>query len=202
MKTKSIATLSIPTEAGAFVAHYSELGLAALNFPSGKKPRIQTAAGTSGSIRAWHALATKAVKAVIAGQTPAELPPLDVSVGTEFQQRVWEELLWIPCGETRSYGEIARALRNPRAFRAVGGQPLFIQRGEGPFLFDVDGNRYIDYVLSWGPLITGHAHPSVVEMLLDEESVHLAGLSEFIGKPISMSADATMSPEQYDIVLM
>ena len=46
------------------------------------------------------------------------------------------------------------------------------------------------------------AHPSVVEMLLDEESVHLAGLSEFIGKPISMSADATMSPEQYDIVLM
>ena len=41
-----------------------------------------------------------------------------------------------------------------RAFRAVGGQPLFIERGEGPYLFDVDGNRYIDYVLSWGPLIT------------------------------------------------
>ncbi len=50
-----------------------------------------------------------------------------------------------------------------RAFRAVGGQPLFIERGEGPYLFDVDGNRYIDYVLSWGPLITGHAHPKVVE---------------------------------------
>jgi glutamate-1-semialdehyde 2,1-aminomutase len=49
-----------------------------------------------------------------------------------------------------------------RAFRAVGGQPLFIQRGEGAYLFDVDGNRYIDYVLSWGPLITGHAHPQVV----------------------------------------
>jgi glutamate-1-semialdehyde 2,1-aminomutase len=49
-----------------------------------------------------------------------------------------------------------------RAFRAVGGQPLFIQRGEGPYLFDVDGNRYIDYVLSWGPLIAGHAHPEVV----------------------------------------
>jgi glutamate-1-semialdehyde 2,1-aminomutase len=46
-----------------------------------------------------------------------------------------------------------------RAFRAVGGQPLFIERGEGPYLFDVDGNRFIDYVLSWGPLITGHAHP-------------------------------------------
>lgn len=52
-----------------------------------------------------------------------------------------------------------------RAFRAVGGQPLFIQRGEGPYLFDVDGNRYIDYVLSWGPLITGHAHPAVVKAI-------------------------------------
>jgi len=50
-----------------------------------------------------------------------------------------------------------------RAFRAVGGQPLFIERGKGPYLYDVDGNRYIDYVLSWGPLITGHAHPKVVE---------------------------------------
>lgn len=50
-----------------------------------------------------------------------------------------------------------------RAFRAVGGQPLFIERGEGPYLFDVDGNRFIDYVLSWGPLILGHAHPEVVE---------------------------------------
>jgi glutamate-1-semialdehyde 2,1-aminomutase len=52
-----------------------------------------------------------------------------------------------------------------RAFRAVGGQPLFIQRGEGAYLFDVDGNRYIDYVLSWGPLITGHAHPKIVEAI-------------------------------------
>jgi glutamate-1-semialdehyde 2,1-aminomutase len=49
-----------------------------------------------------------------------------------------------------------------RAFRAVGGRPLFIDRGQGPYLFDVDGNRYIDYVLSWGPLILGHAHPRVV----------------------------------------
>ncbi len=52
-----------------------------------------------------------------------------------------------------------------RAFKAVGGQPLFIDRGEGPYLYDVDGNRYIDYVLSWGPLITGHAHPKVVEAI-------------------------------------
>jgi glutamate-1-semialdehyde 2,1-aminomutase len=52
-----------------------------------------------------------------------------------------------------------------RAFRAVGGQPLFIDCGKGPYLYDVDGNRYIDYVLSWGPLITGHAHPNVVKAI-------------------------------------
>jgi glutamate-1-semialdehyde 2,1-aminomutase len=52
-----------------------------------------------------------------------------------------------------------------RAFRAVGGQPLFISRGEGPYLYDVDDNRFIDYVLSWGPLILGHADPDVVNAL-------------------------------------
>ena len=48
-----------------------------------------------------------------------------------------------------------------RAFGGVGGSPVLIERAEGPFLFDVDGNRYIDYVLSWGPMILGHAHPEV-----------------------------------------
>ncbi|MGA7670984.1 MAG: glutamate-1-semialdehyde 2,1-aminomutase [Nitrolancea sp.] len=52
-----------------------------------------------------------------------------------------------------------------RAFRAVGGNPLFIERGEGAYLFDVDGKKYVDYVCSWGPLIAGHAHPAVVERL-------------------------------------
>ncbi len=52
-----------------------------------------------------------------------------------------------------------------RAFRAVGGQPRFIARGEGAYLIDVDGNRYIDYVLSWGPLIHGHAQPYVIEAI-------------------------------------
>ena len=52
-----------------------------------------------------------------------------------------------------------------RAFKAVGGSPLFIDRGEGAYLVDVDGNRYVDYVLSWGPLILGHAHPRVVAAL-------------------------------------
>ncbi len=52
-----------------------------------------------------------------------------------------------------------------RAFRAVGGMPRFIARGQGAYVEDVDGNRYIDYVLSYGPLILGHAHPAVVEAL-------------------------------------
>jgi glutamate-1-semialdehyde 2,1-aminomutase len=49
-----------------------------------------------------------------------------------------------------------------RAFGAVGGTPPFIDRGEGPYLWDADGRRYIDYVGSWGPLIVGHAHPEVL----------------------------------------
>lgn len=52
-----------------------------------------------------------------------------------------------------------------RAFRSVDGQPLFIDRGEGPFIFDADGRRYIDYVLSWGPLILGHRSAPVLKAL-------------------------------------
>jgi glutamate-1-semialdehyde 2,1-aminomutase len=53
-----------------------------------------------------------------------------------------------------------------RAFRGVGGTPRFIARGEGAWLVDADGNRYVDLVLSWGPLILGHAHPEVVEAIV------------------------------------
>src|SRR5580658_2772937 len=49
-----------------------------------------------------------------------------------------------------------------RAFRAVGGTPLFIARGAGAQVFDADGRGYLDLVCSWGPLIAGHAHPAVV----------------------------------------
>src|SRR5437762_13323600 len=52
-----------------------------------------------------------------------------------------------------------------RAFGGVGGQPLFIARGEGAYLYDVDGNQYLDYVGSWGPLILGHCHPRVLRAL-------------------------------------
>src|SRR6266478_7736494 len=52
-----------------------------------------------------------------------------------------------------------------RAFRSVGGTPPFIARGDGSHIYDVDGNEYIDYVLSWGPLILGHRSPQVIEAL-------------------------------------
>lgn len=52
-----------------------------------------------------------------------------------------------------------------RAFGGVGGTPPFIQRAEGPFLIDADGNRYIDYIGSWGPMILGHSHPEVLETI-------------------------------------
>jgi len=52
-----------------------------------------------------------------------------------------------------------------RAFQSVGGRPLFIDRGEGAYVVDVDGNRYLDFVLSWGPLILGHAHPDIVRAI-------------------------------------
>jgi len=52
-----------------------------------------------------------------------------------------------------------------RAFKAVGGTPVFVREAQGAYLIDVDGNRYLDYVLSWGPMIAGHAHPAVVEAL-------------------------------------
>ncbi|MCH7672480.1 MAG: aminotransferase class III-fold pyridoxal phosphate-dependent enzyme, partial [Proteobacteria bacterium] len=50
-----------------------------------------------------------------------------------------------------------------RAFKGVGGNPLFFKAGEGAYLIDVDDNRYVDYVGAWGPLILGHRHPSVIQ---------------------------------------
>ena len=61
-----------------------------------------------------------------------------------------------------------------RAFRGVGGAPIFFRRGAGAYLFDEDDQRYIDYVGSWGPMIAGHAHPAVVQAV-QETAVH--GLS-------------------------
>ncbi|MBI5923063.1 MAG: glutamate-1-semialdehyde 2,1-aminomutase [Betaproteobacteria bacterium] len=63
----------------------------------------------------------------------------------------------------RAQRSIPGGVNSPvRAFRSVGGTPVFFTRGEGPYVWDADGKRYIDYVGSWGPLILGHAHPEVV----------------------------------------
>ncbi len=72
---------------------------------------------------------------------------------------------------TRSQDLFAQAQRHipggvnspVRAFRGVGGDPVFVDRASGPYLFDPDGNRYIDYVGSWGPMVLGHAHPQIIE---------------------------------------
>ena len=66
--------------------------------------------------------------------------------------------------EARRY--IPGGVNSPaRAWGAVGGEPLFLSRGSGPHVWDADGNRYIDYVCSWGPLILGHAHPQVIDAI-------------------------------------
>ncbi len=66
---------------------------------------------------------------------------------------------------------LAGGVNSPvRAFGAVGGDPLFFERGEGPFLYDTDGRRYLDYVASWGPMIAGHAHPDIVKAVQDTAS--------------------------------
>ena len=71
-----------------------------------------------------------------------------------------------------------------RAFAAVGGTPPFIDHAEGAYLVDVDGNRYIDYVGSWGPMITGHAHPEII-----------AAVSEVVKKGLSFGAPCALEVE-------
>ncbi|MGC9334960.1 MAG: glutamate-1-semialdehyde 2,1-aminomutase [Anaerolineae bacterium] len=77
-----------------------------------------------------------------------------------------------------------------RAFRAVGGEPPFIARGDSAYLWDADGNRYIDYVLSWGPLILGHAHPAVV-----------AGLAAAAGQGTSYGAPTELEVALAELVV-
>ena len=68
----------------------------------------------------------------------------------------------------RASQSIAGGVNSPvRAFRAVGGTPVFFSKAEGPLLFDADGKRYIDYIGSWGPMIAGHANPRVLQAVRD-----------------------------------
>jgi glutamate-1-semialdehyde 2,1-aminomutase len=64
---------------------------------------------------------------------------------------------------TQAQKTIPGGVNSPvRAFRAVGGTPVFVDHAAGPYLYDADGKRYVDYVLSWGPMILGHAHPDII----------------------------------------
>ena len=82
---------------------------------------------------------------------------------------------------TRSHDLFEQALRHipggvnspVRAFRAVGGEPVFFARGEGPYIYDEDQRRYIDYVGSWGPMILGHAHPDVIRAVQEAAAAGL-----------------------------
>src|SRR3954468_14732241 len=71
-----------------------------------------------------------------------------------------------------------------RAFKAVGGTPVFIQRGVGAYVYDVDGNRYVDFVGSWGPLVLGHADPDVVAAI-----VHTAASGTTFGAPTAREVE-------------
>lgn len=80
-----------------------------------------------------------------------------------------------------------------RAFRGVGGNPLFFQGGEGAWLIDEDNNRYIDYVGAWGPLILGHKHPAVIKALQEQ-------LTHGLGYGASTEAEITIARTICDIV--
>ncbi|MBK8066980.1 MAG: glutamate-1-semialdehyde 2,1-aminomutase [Rhodanobacteraceae bacterium] len=61
-----------------------------------------------------------------------------------------------------------------RAFKQVGGEPFFVARAQGPYLWDVEGNRYIDYIGSWGPMIAGHSHPAVVKAVQEMAAIGMS----------------------------
>ncbi|MCJ0825574.1 glutamate-1-semialdehyde 2,1-aminomutase [Luteimonas sp. 50] len=77
-----------------------------------------------------------------------------------------------------------------RAFKSVGGEPFFAQRADGPFLFDVDGNRYIDFVGSWGPMVAGHNHPAVLEAVVRTAR---DGLSFGVPNPLEVTMAETIA---------
>ena len=72
------------------------------------------------TIRQWHTRTVAALNRLLSGRDPGTLPPLDLSCGTAFQQKVWRALQKIRCGRTRSYGEVAASIKKPKALRAVG----------------------------------------------------------------------------------
>jgi len=122
-KAGQVYGMLIRTCEGEFVARYSGRGLCGLGFPSvaGRRTGAGGGAGVPTQIRRWHLAASRALRPALAGRASNRLPPLDLSAGTEFQRRVWMVLRRIGWGRTWSYGQVARAVGNPRAVRAVGG---------------------------------------------------------------------------------
>ena len=116
-----ISQLPIPTAAGIFCAAYSAKGLARLHFPTGRAAAQAATGKTIAKILNWHAETESALNSILAGRAPKSFPPFDLAGGTAFQQSLWRELLKIAIGETKSYGDIARLIRQPKAVRAVGG---------------------------------------------------------------------------------
>ncbi len=108
----------IETPLGKFRAQFTEHGLARLQFPKAKADPI---ADPIVPPKKWLRQTSAALQTILAGKTPEHLPPLDLSAGTLFQQQTWRALLRIPAGCTRGYGELARAIRRPKAARAIGG---------------------------------------------------------------------------------
>ena len=106
----------IETGDGVFSAVFNDHGLAELSFPD-RACRVQA---TDSVPKEWKRDTAAALECVLRGEQPEKLPPLDFSKGTPFQQKVWRALVKIPAGETRSYGEIAAAVGEPGAARAVG----------------------------------------------------------------------------------
>jgi len=104
------------------MAHYSGKGLCGLNFPSNASRRSKSPHTTRvpALVRRWHSVSSRALKLALTGQPPRKLPPLDLSAGTDFQQQVWRALRRIGWGRTWSYAQVARAIGNPEASRAVG----------------------------------------------------------------------------------
>ena len=124
----ALVELPISTRDGEFLAHYSEKGLAGLNFPKNHKTASGDRNGRAVNskqiplqILKWHRTTSDALKKILGGIEPKELPPLDWAGTTDFQKSVWKAMLKIPLGRTKSYGEIAAAIGNPKAVRAVGG---------------------------------------------------------------------------------
>jgi O-6-methylguanine DNA methyltransferase len=141
MNKTPVFSLAVPSSHGEFLAVYSGKGLCALRIPrraNGKAavrhggPCTNEIDAVPAQVKAWHRLTVKALDKALAGQPLGDLPPLDISSGTAFQQRVWQALRGIGRGRTASYGQVARAAGSPKAVRAVGGAcganpiPVFI----------------------------------------------------------------------------